>query len=118
MDDKQMQFVTLDGLGDGAALEKFQTELGRVLENIADINTPATDKRKITLTFEFKPDEDRQASKIIISSSSTLASDRRQEAIVAIGRHGGRRVAVDRTPPQLPFQEPENQLQAVADQEE
>jgi len=47
-------------LGRGAMLERFDYEMEKVVDNILDINTPATKPRKITLTITMKPDEDRR----------------------------------------------------------
>ena len=44
----------------GAITERVDYEMGRVLQNILDPNTKAYAKRKITLTVEFLPDDERQ----------------------------------------------------------
>lgn len=51
----------------GAILERADRELNQIFENILDPNTRATDKRKLTLTIEFKPNDDR--THIAFSSS-------------------------------------------------
>lgn len=40
----------------GAFQERVDYEMGRVVDNILDLNTKATAKRKITLTIELTPD--------------------------------------------------------------
>lgn len=43
----------------GAFMERTDYEVKKVLDNILDANTKAVEKRKITLTFTFSPDENR-----------------------------------------------------------
>jgi len=58
----------------GAAVEKFQVEIERVLKNIADPNTDWRKKRKITLTFTFQPSDDRMGGAISVESDCKLAA--------------------------------------------
>ena len=48
----------------GAIQERVDYEVGKAVDNILDLNTDPTAKRKITLTIEMKPDENRQYIKI------------------------------------------------------
>ena len=57
----------------GAIQERVDYEVAKVVDNILDLNTDPVAKRKITLTIEMKPDENRQFIKISASSKSTLA---------------------------------------------
>lgn len=57
----------------GAIQERVDYEVSKVVDNILDLNTDPTAKRKITLTIELKPDENRQFIKIAASSKSQLA---------------------------------------------
>lgn len=57
----------------GAIQERVDYEVSKVIDNILDINTEATAKRKITLTVELKPDENRQFIRVNASAKSTLA---------------------------------------------
>ena len=65
--------LSLINLGGGAAVEQFQVELDRVLENIMDPNTGHT-KRAITMKVEFQPSTDRSTYNLRISCSSKLAA--------------------------------------------
>lgn len=58
----------------GAITERVDYEMGRVLQNILDPNTKATAKRKITLTVEFTPDDERQTIGVSVTAKSTLAA--------------------------------------------
>lgn len=48
-------------------------EMGRILSNIMDPNTKATDKRKVKVEMEFVPDEYRQTVKVSAQVTSKLA---------------------------------------------
>ena len=47
----------------GAFEERVDYEMDKVIQNILDPNTKATAKRKITLTIELTPDDERGRSK-------------------------------------------------------
>lgn len=57
----------------GAIQERVDYEVCKAVDNIMDLNTDPTAKRKITLTIEMKPDENRQYIKISASAKSALA---------------------------------------------
>lgn len=95
------EIVRLDTIGCGAALELFDIELGRVLENIADVNTEAEAKRTITLTVKIKPNKMREAGEIEIACESKLAPARPADAVLFFGKRGGRRIAVEHDPRQM-----------------
>lgn len=57
----------------GAIQERVDYEVAKAVDNILDLNTDPTAKRKITLTIEMKPDENRQYIKISASAKSALA---------------------------------------------
>lgn len=45
----EREIVSLENIGRGAALERFDVELQKVLENVLDPNTKPTATRKVTL---------------------------------------------------------------------
>jgi len=61
-------------MGRGAFIERADYEMARVLENILDANTKATAKRKITITMEFVPDDERTNIAVNVTAKSTLAA--------------------------------------------
>lgn len=85
-----MKASTLQNIADGAAVELFQHELAKIAANIADPNTKATAKRKVTLTFEFAPDEDREEVHCHVSAKSSLASTRGYGKTVYTGKMDGK----------------------------
>ena len=85
--------ITLTNLGGGAAVEKFDEELQRVLDNIVDPNTQAESVRSITLKVTIKPDNTRQVGTVLISSVAKLAPDKEYETTCALGAVNGKGVA-------------------------
>ncbi|EIE3860326.1 hypothetical protein LDE17_000344 [Staphylococcus pseudintermedius] len=66
--------VKLSELGQGALQELFESELEKVIENINDINTDPTKKRKITMTIDIKSDEYREIIFAHVKVKSNLVS--------------------------------------------
>lgn len=58
----------------GAFIERVDYEMNKVIDNILDPNTKATAKRKITLTIELAPDDERQTIGVSVTAKSTLAT--------------------------------------------
>ncbi len=70
---EQMELVSLETIGQGAAAEKFLDELGRVIRNICDPNTDAKKSREIIIKFKFNPSEDRRFAAVTVNADSKLA---------------------------------------------
>jgi hypothetical protein len=66
--------VSLSNIGNGAASERFDLELSKVIANIRDINTDATKSRSITLKVTFMPHGDRVGMNMKVDCNSQLAS--------------------------------------------
>ena len=58
----------------GAFQERVDYEMSRVVDNILDMNTQATAKRKITLTIELQPDAERRVIHVAVQAKAALAS--------------------------------------------
>ena len=69
-DDKRKSILEM---ARGAIRERVDVEMGKVLDNIVDVNTKATEKRVITLKLEIAPDETRETVGVKASASSKLA---------------------------------------------
>ncbi len=78
--------ISLDNLAGGAAVERFNVELAKVLENILDENMEPTKKRSITLKVHFKPSRDRDHASMEVDCSATLAPIASFESTAYIGR--------------------------------
>jgi hypothetical protein len=64
--------MTLATLGNGAAEELFQKELANVLGDIANPNKPWKTTRKISLTVEFVPNEERKFAHVVVTCEAKL----------------------------------------------
>ena len=88
----------------GAIEERFDYEMTRILDNILDENTKATAPRKITLTVEIRPDDDRRVLQVAATAKATLApTNAVATSLYVAGHEEGQPVAVEMTP-QLPGQ--------------
>ena len=56
----------------GAFIERADYEIGKILENIADVNTEPNKKRTLTLKFEFTPNMDRNIIKVIFKAEKKV----------------------------------------------
>jgi hypothetical protein len=92
--------VTLETLAGGAAVELFNTELGRVVKNIADPNTKASAVRKVVLEVTIKPDDTRELGQVNVQATVKLAPLRPATTRLFFGKHQGRLVAVEHDPRQ------------------
>lgn len=97
----ERETVNLQNLGSGAAIELFDIEFQRVLDNIVDENTKATIPREVTLKIKIKPDEDREWGAIEIHASSKLAPVHPYPTQIIIGKQRGKGVATEHNPKQL-----------------
>jgi len=77
--------LTLANLAGGAAVELFEMELVRILENILDQNTKATAKRKIKLEVTFVPSPDRNQVATLVDCTSKPAPVDGAVATVFVG---------------------------------
>lgn len=59
----------------GAFQERCDYEMGRIIENILDVNTKATAKRTVTLTISLTPDDTRENIAVSVMAKSALAAN-------------------------------------------
>lgn len=67
------QIIDLTQFADGAVAERFNQELIKVLENIADPNTDPKKVRKLTLTVSIAGNEKRDIATVGIQAKTALA---------------------------------------------
>lgn len=60
-------------LAQGAIKERIDVEMGKIIANIMNENTKPDAKRKLTLTLEFLPDEDRYSVGVKVFVKSQMA---------------------------------------------
>lgn len=76
--------LTVDTLYNGGVSERILQELNKVIENVADPNTPAKKKRTVTLKLEITPNEQRNLASMKVATSSTLCAPEPIETSIAI----------------------------------
>ena len=93
--------VKLDTMRGGAALERFNVELDRVIANVLDPNTDPKAKRSVTLKVSIKPTEDREQGVVSIDCQSKLAGMKpvAGQFFFGLDKHG-KAVAVEHNPRQ------------------
>jgi hypothetical protein len=79
--------ISFENLGCGAAVEKFEDAMLKVLANILDPNTRPETAREVILRVKVKPDEDRTSASVIIDCQTKLASDKAYPTKIFIGRN-------------------------------
>lgn len=92
--------TSLERLAQGAAIERFNDELQRTLNNIVDPNT-ADGVREINLKVRIKPDENRKTAEVSVSCSSKLQHARGVKTRFYIGKDRGLGVAFEHNPNQM-----------------
>jgi hypothetical protein len=96
--------INIGNINDGAMIEGFDIELRKVLSNIADINTPATATRTITLQLHLSPHSDRVTIDTEFKVSSKLAPIETHKSKVFIGKgEDDALVAFTSDPRQMPL---------------
>lgn len=92
MMDNTEQRNSIMQMAKGAFQERVDYEMTRVIDNILDPNTKATAKRRITLTIELTPDDERENIAVAVQAKSTLASTNpvTTALFIARGRNGER----------------------------
>ena len=85
----------------GAFQERVDYEMGRVVDNILDLNTKATAKRKITLTIELTPDDERQTISVAVQAKATLAPTNPVATALCITSDGNGEMVVAEEAPKI-----------------
>lgn len=93
--------VTLENLKAGGALQLFDDELNKVLENIMDPNTEPEAVREVTLKVKIKPDKDRATASVQVIPTSKLAPAVALGTRMFFGKKGGKYLAWEHDPQQL-----------------
>ena len=96
--------INIGNINEGAAIDAFDLELRKVLENIADLSTVATATRSITLKVDFKPESDRCKVHTEFSISAKLAGIEKHVSKIFVAKTDeGALVALDADPRQMPL---------------
>lgn len=100
----ELKEVSLETLGNGAAVELFNEELRKVMDNIADPNTAQKASRMITLKVKITPNEERNGAAVEIAASSHLVANKPYGTYFFVGSDGAKVRAYENNPkqPELP----------------
>lgn len=93
--------INIGNINEGAMVKGFEIELQKALENVADLNTPATATRKVRLELVLKPHSDRVKIETEFKCSSTLAAIETHKSAIFLGRGEEGLVAFDGDPRQM-----------------
>lgn len=96
---------SLDNLMDGALVERFNAELGRVMENVFDLRTAPDKVRTISLVFKFKPNDRRDAADMTADVIIKLAAPLPLKQTVLMGQTDDGRVRLIERTDQIPGQQ-------------
>lgn len=88
----------------GAILERVDYEMGRVIDNILDPNTAAAKKRKLTITLELFPDDERRQIAVQTQAKSTLVPTTPVVTSLYVTGDSNGEMAVVEMVPQIPGQ--------------
>ncbi len=87
--------INITNIANGALVEQVDSEIKRVLANIMDPNTDFKKKRKITITLEFAPHEDRDISDVSFSTKSTIIPTKPISTRIVFEKDGNGEIAVE-----------------------
>lgn len=93
--------VSLETLNSGQIVALFQRELEKILENIADDNTPIKAARSMTISIKFKPEEGGESMVVEVSAKSSLAPVKPSKSYALLSYDGERVTAFQNDPTQL-----------------
>lgn len=97
---RETQRASILQMAQGAFQERVDYEMQRCVDNILDVNTKATAKRKITLT----PDDDRRQIRVNVVAKATLAATNPVATSLCVTTDGNGEMVVAEMVPQLPGQ--------------
>ncbi|MDZ5712265.1 replication terminator protein [Jeotgalibacillus haloalkalitolerans] len=87
--------IDFNSFADGAASEKINREIQRVLENIDDPNTDHKAKRTVTLTLTMTADEKRELVTTDVQVKSKLAPAKSVGSTLILGHDNGKVVGAE-----------------------
>ncbi|WP_227394213.1 replication terminator protein [Jeotgalibacillus aurantiacus] len=87
--------IDFNSFADGAAAEKLNREIQRVLENIDDPNTDHKAKRTVTLTLSMTADEKRELVSTDVQVKSKLAPAKSVGSTLILGHDKGKVIGAE-----------------------
>ena len=102
---EQLEKKSILEMSMGAILERVDDEMGKVIDNILDVNTKPTAKRKITVTLELVPSADRKTITVLSTAKSALVpTDPVTTSLFVTTQPGTGEMVVAEMVPQVPGQ--------------
>lgn len=102
---KQLDKKSILEMSMGAILERVDYEMEKVLNNILDLNTKPTGKRKITISLELVPSADRKTITVQTVAKSTLCpTEPITTSLYVTNQPGTGEMVVAEMTPQMPGQ--------------
>jgi hypothetical protein len=95
--------LQIQDLRNGGVLELLNNEINKVTDDIADPNKEAKEKRTISLTLEFAPNEDARMGTVKATVASKLGKQKAVTASLFFGYDNGKGIASERIIPTLPI---------------
>lgn len=84
--EKKLIGLDLSHIAEGGLQEKLDNELGKVFDNILDLNTEAKAKRKITIELVMSSNEERTVVDTTMTVKSKLAPQNGVATTILVGR--------------------------------
>lgn len=96
--DKENKIVSLETLGGGAVMEKFEEALKEVLENIDDPNTSPEAAREINIKLKIKPNKNfpRELGEYSVQVTTKTAPTKDFGGVLYFATDGGEFVATEK----------------------
>ena len=116
MHDGLPDLLSIDNMANGAVYEMTTDALKKLAENIADVNTSPTQKRKIVVTIEAAPYNDRSGAELTIKVENKLAGQKPAMGTTYFARRNGGVLAFSRNTQQerIEFDLPEPAIPSAA----
>lgn len=80
--------LTLETINFGTMMEIFESEMKKILENVADENTPAKKARTLDIKFTFQPNDEREHLVTTVSTKLGLAQPKSKSSVVMLNYTG------------------------------
>ena len=88
----------------GAIEERVDYEMGKIIDNIMDINTKASGKRSVNIKIDLIPTDDRRTIRVSATVKSTLVPTAAVETQLFITTGNNNETIVAEVVPQIPGQ--------------
>lgn len=99
----QVKATKVHELAMGAVHELLDDAFKKVIENIQDVNTKATQPREISLKIKLMPTENREACAYELGVGAKLAPNKPVAGHIYVGLQNGEPVAFEHNPDQRSF---------------